>query len=211
MFIISAFSMIMLHLLVWMITLIIKFMSRKKPIGSLIKKIEKVVVFGLPQLTFILTSAEFTLLLFYQTLFFSIKSQLSWFSFFMGILSFLYFLFNIIWILFATNRNYEFRGDKDANIFLFYFVKEDRLISRNYFSVLVLRKVISSLVLVYGYDDATLQIVFLTIFYFFYFIYILLVRPFKQRHYNIFACISDGIIFLIHLLFLFMVCQSNPD
>ena len=36
MFIISAFSMIILHLLVWIITLIIKFLSRKKPIGSLI-------------------------------------------------------------------------------------------------------------------------------------------------------------------------------
>jgi hypothetical protein len=82
--------------------------------------------------------------------------------------------------------------------------------SRNLFPIIIVRKIITSLILVLGFTKPRGQILGLSLIYMAFFVYVCAVRPLKTKVSNIAYILVETIMVVIHIVFIFMSDQSDP-
>lgn len=66
------------------------------------------------------------------------------------------------------------------------------------------------MILVFAYQSPVAQIALMMVFFIFYWVYLILVRPFKEMKYNLYIGLVDLEMLIIHILFL-CVATSEPE
>jgi hypothetical protein len=176
-------------------------------------RLKSIMVYSFPLAVYIITSGEFAMLIFYQFYFYDYDSNLLGLSVFLQIISLLYFISMFIYMFYSINYRYKNATPEELDKFslLHVFFKENDTMSRNYFLFTVIRKIATSMVLVFVYASPKAQIVIIFLLYFVFACYVFLVRPFKERKYMIFSIVCEAIMLLIHLIFLLMVCDNKVE
>lgn len=137
---------------------------------------------GFPILVFLLTSAEMSLLIFFQfSLGFSLEYSIEKFSLFICIICVLYIIGVIVWLfnkIIIQDCLNTMMGKRE-----FYFINlildAKTTMKKLFLFIFLARKIISSAILVYLFSDVVVQITLLTFVYAIFWVYIIAFRPFK--------------------------------
>ncbi len=131
---------------------------------------------------FIVTTSEFSLLLFYQLQFTGIDGQLSAVSFYVGIITLGYFLAVFFWVIVRSYNIFDSRDTDTLNTYAFmtYYLNKQKTSQKLFYSIFMFRKILCSVIYVAGFNDPVGQIVGLFLIYLFYFLYMAISRPFIQ-------------------------------
>lgn len=76
-------------------------------------------------------------------------------------------------------------------------------------TLLLLRKIFYSVIIVFMYSSPVMQISLMTVAYCIFWAYIVSIRPFRTTRNNVYACIIETEMLILHILF-FLVCNSDP-
>ncbi|KAL4466190.1 hypothetical protein ABPG72_011068 [Tetrahymena utriculariae] len=236
-FLANSILICLLTVFVWFISYLASFINSEDN-DSFISKLKRILFISLPILVFILTSQEFSLLIFFQFLNFKFSDKYSALS---SSLSLLVALFMVLFTAYLTykiqikkvlcqsNTNIIAKleqnkvvpienltitkkeySDLQKFLILYKYIRQDSFLSRNFILIVLFRKIISSLIIVYGYQNPTIQISLLLANYSVYWLYIILVRPFKLFEHILSYSIIETVTLTMHIIYLLLI-QSDGD
>ncbi|KAL4454048.1 hypothetical protein ABPG73_009847 [Tetrahymena malaccensis] len=226
-----------LTVFVWFISYLASFINSEDN-DSFMSKLKRILFISLPIIVFILTSQEFSLLIFFQFLNFGFSDKYSAIS---SSLSLLVALFMVLFTIYLTYKVQiqKVLCQKNTNILvkikqnkvspiefisnpkndysdlykfliLSKYIRQDTFLQRNFILIILFRKIISSLIIVYGYQNPTIQMSLLLSNYFVYWLYIVLVRPFKLFEHVLSYSIIETVTLTMHIIYLLLI-QSDGD
>lgn len=183
--------------------------------GSIIEKIYYAFSYNILLLVFVLTAQQFTLLCFFQFQYISETSLLGIISTVLAILVLIYYFGFMAYYVNTVLTGEIFKNQTLSQKYAVFsaIFKSHTVIYRMFPIAYMLKKILTSAILVYAYQSSDWQTILSALVQFGYWVYIFLYNPIKKeyRPLKVLLTIIESELLLLNILFSIIVIQSNKN
>jgi hypothetical protein len=208
-FLINAFMLIVMNVLAWILALCFRIAS-----NYWTSKYGQYVCYffcdNLAVVVFFLTASEMTLLSFFQTQQMAWGTNLEIASSSLAIVFMIYYLGFFLYMIYLVveNKIYNDPVYKNRLAILIQPFKNKNLSQRLFPSMYLLRKFVSSAILVYLYNYPTVQGLLVAVVYFLFWVYMFLNNPINNSPLKVFITFVESEMCLLHIIYFFVLASS---
>ena len=212
-FFVNAFVLILYNVIAWLLSFVFR-QLRGVLTTRLGRFLVKIFHHNLVVVVFFLTASEMTLMAFIQFQQMAWHTPLEVVSSVLAIVTVVYYVGFFLYMIYIVVENsvYSNKEYEDRLAILIAPFKNKNISQRLLPALYLLRKFITSLVLVFLYQQPELQGLFLAITYFIFWVYIFLKNPIKDKIFKIFFTVLESEMCLLHILYFFVIaCGMDGD
>ncbi|KAL4503914.1 hypothetical protein ABPG72_022544 [Tetrahymena utriculariae] len=244
-FVVNALAILVLTGLAWSLSALTSIITISDP-NSFTAKIKKIFCISFTICIFVLTSQEFSLLIFFQFQQLGMENSVDTasaflsfivFAYILGFLGYLFYKLNYQQVLTkptfiaqsalktSTKVHPVFGVDicqakqkktiANPDYYTFYilhlYIKQNNFLNRAFIQIIVIRKIITSLIMTFGYQNPITQVSILLVLYLTYWLYIILSRPFKEVKHMILYSAIETITLSMYILYLVLLNNDSDN
>ncbi|EWS75215.1 leishmanolysin family protein (macronuclear) [Tetrahymena thermophila SB210] len=244
-FVVNALAILVLTGLAWLLSALTSIITIQDP-NSFTAKIKKIFCISFTICIFVLTSQEFSLLIFFQFQQLGMENQIDTASAFLSFIVFAYILGFLGYLFYKLNYQQvltkpmfiaqsalktsakvhpifgvdisqakEEKTITNPDYYTFYilhlYIKQNSFLNRAFIQIIVIRKIITSVIMTFGYQNPITQVSILLALYFMYWLYIILSRPFKEVKHMILYSVIETITLSMYILYLILLNNESDN
>ncbi|KAL4502619.1 hypothetical protein ABPG73_014376 [Tetrahymena malaccensis] len=244
-FVVNALAILVLTGLSWLLSALTSIITISDP-NSFTAKIKKVFCISFTICIFVLTSQEFSLLIFFQFQQLGMENSVDTASAFLSFITFAYILGFLSYLFYKLNYQQvltkpmfiahsalktsakihpifgvdisqakEEKTITNPDYYTFYilhlYIKQNSFLNRAFIQIIVIRKIVTSIIMTFGYQNPITQVSILLVLYLTYWLYIILSRPFKQVKHMILYSVIETITLSMYILYLVLLNNESDN